>query len=136
THATRWATSGAAKSRTSSNPARCPCSWSPPAPTLPSRNCATTAGVSILSRRRPAVQIKVGGTQDGPRYAGGQALSDIGYYGDVVYPPRWPGGSWDASWKMILPTGTHDPLLQRGSLVQIFEGPTRRWLGEMTEPDW
>jgi len=89
-----------------------------------------------MSRRRPAVQIKVGGTQDGSRYTGGQALSDIGYYGDVVYSHRWPGGSWDASWKMNLPTGTHDPLLHRGNLVQIFEGPTRRWLGEMTEPDW
>lgn len=49
--------------------------------------------------------------------------------------PSRPGGSWEASWLMDLRPDTTHPSLMPGNAVEIWDGPTRVWVGRMTEPE-
>jgi hypothetical protein len=70
---------------------------------------------------------------------GGYWLASIGAWGELTWSTQWPGGCWDASWKMDLPLGFRHPALERGQRVEILDGPLVIWSGTLTEPnrsDW
>ncbi len=60
---------------------------------------------------------------------------EIAGWGELTYSHAADGGCKAASWRMDLtPTYLH-PMLRRGQLVEIFCGPSRLWVGVLTEPD-
>jgi hypothetical protein len=64
------------------------------------------------------------GTQRLPLYS----IGDYGSWGDLTYRFRWGDGAcgmYEASWTMPLPAQFEHPLLRRGSLVEITDGPWR-----------
>jgi hypothetical protein len=55
-------------------------------------------------------------------------IGPTGSWGDLSFSTRWGDGAsgmFEASWTMALPPGFEGPLLRRGTLVEIFDGPWR-----------
>jgi hypothetical protein len=64
------------------------------------------------------------GTQRLPLYS----IGPYGAWGDLTYQFRWGDGAcgmYEAQWTMPLPPQFEHPLLRRGSLVEIQQGPWR-----------
>lgn len=59
----------------------------------------------------------------------------IGPVGDLEWTERWPGGMWEASWRMHLPVNADHPVLRRGARVKLVEHGAV--IGQLTlnEPD-
>lgn len=66
---------------------------------------------------------------------GGYWLNDVGPWGELEYMTRWPGGDFEATWKMDLPAGFQHPALRAGRAVEIMDGPLRIWQGRLSQPD-
>lgn len=68
---------------------------------------------------------------------GGQWLSMICHWTDLNYSFRRPGGDWEATWKVHVPTGwRHWTLDDSVTDVEVMIGGRRAWLGDMFEVDW
>lgn len=66
---------------------------------------------------------------------GGVFLSTISGWGELTYATTADGGCKDASWRMDLPPTYTNPVLTRGQIVEIKNGPWNAWTGFLTEPD-
>lgn len=80
--------------------------------------------------------IKLGATwtQFGP-VGGTWAHALPGAIGDLTYSTAWPIGSLAASWQQSLPVGFTHPAIRTGSLVELYRGPLRIWMGTLADPD-
>lgn len=80
----------------------------------------------------------LGATPGGPSSVWLAQIGPYGSWGDLSYTTRWGDGAsgmFEASFTMTLPPGFSDPLLRRGTLVELMDGPYR--VGSpfiMTEP--
>lgn len=59
-------------------------------------------------------------------------LRTVGPFAGLEFTHEWPHGSSEAKWSM--PEDTTDPKLRGGSLVEIFDGGMRIWLGSLNQP--
>lgn len=61
-------------------------------------------------------------------------LSGVGNCGDLEWSTRWPGGSFEASWRMHLPDRVLPAFLRSGQNTAIRVGTKRVWRGRLTRP--
>ena len=66
---------------------------------------------------------------------GGTWAKEIGPVGDFEWSERWPGGAWEASWRMDLPANFDHPALRRGARVKVIEHGAVLGQFTLNEPD-
>jgi len=69
-------------------------------------------------------------------FVDGEPLTALGYWGSPTLTDRWPYGSWELAWEAAYPVTFRHPALRKGAEVVAQVGPSRRWLGRLTELDW
>lgn len=70
-------------------------------------------------------------------WVGGVPLSAVGSWGELTVEDRWPYGCWETTWQMTTSQTRKRPRnIVAGAHVEVRLGPSVRWSGRLTEPDW